>query len=155
MPWIEKFRVPLLGALFLAATAAYCVPVLSDLDNWGHYDWNLSFFHLAANYRSVVEFGELPLWNPWYLGGFPSIGNPQAPFLDPWFLLDLLLGFVRAIKFRIAGHVFLGLAGMYWCARELGLSRLSACYAAGTFVFSTWLALHLHSGHLWVLGFVY
>ena len=39
--------------------------------------------------------------------------------------------------------------------RELGLSRLAALYAAGTFVFSTWLSLHLHSGHLWVLGFVY
>ena len=89
--------------LIVAAASRCCRPVLSpDLDNWGNYDWDLFFFHAGANYRSVVEFGELPLWNPWYLGGFPSIGNPQAPFIDPWFLLDVLLGSVPAIKIRIA-----------------------------------------------------
>ena len=116
MQRIEKLRVALPMALVIAATLAYCLPVLTSLDNWGRFDWDLFCFHAGSNYRSVVEFGEVPLWNPWYLGGFPSIGNPQAPFLEPWFLLDVLLGPFRAIKLRIVGHVFVGLAGMYWCA---------------------------------------
>lgn len=152
---LEDHPVVVLTTVMLAATVGYCMPILSDLDRWGWYDWDLFFFHAGAHYRSVVEFGELPLWNPWYLGGFPSIGNPQAPFLDPWFVLDLLFGFVRSIRLRIAGHVFLGLTGMYWLARQMGLSWLAAAYAAGTFIFSTWLTLHLHTGHQWVLGFVY
>ena len=37
-------------------------------------------------------------------------------------------------------HYAIGLGGMYWCARQVDLSRLAATYVAGTFIFSTWLA---------------
>ncbi|KAJ3055807.1 hypothetical protein HK102_011287, partial [Quaeritorhiza haematococci] len=83
------------------------------------------------------------------------IGNPQAPTVNPTFLLDLLLGPVVAIKLNIVAHYAIGLGGMYWCGRQYGLSRLASAYAAGTFLFSTWLALHLHSGHLWCLTATY
>jgi hypothetical protein len=145
-----------LGILIAGVTATvFCSNVLRHPHNWGTYDWDLFFFHDFSNYRSVVEFGEPPLWNPWYVGGFPMVGNPQEASFDPWFLIDVVLGPVVAIKVKIAAHYAIGLAGMYWCARQIGISRLAATYVAGTFIFSTWLAMHVHAGHQWALTTVY
>lgn len=154
------------GMILLAglAAAVFCADILQTLDNSGKWDWDLFFFHTGSTYRSVVEFGEPPLWNPWYRGGFPMIGNPQVPIPDGWFLLDLIVGPFRAVKFKIVGHYALGLLAMYWCVRQFQLSRLSAVLASGAYVFSTWLALHLHSGHFsflpalhlpWAVGFLH
>ena len=153
---LTKRSLGVLTSLLVGLTVLFfCSDVLHNLDHWGQYDWDLFFFHTQSTYRSVAEFGELPLWNPWYLGGFPMIGNPQAASLDPFFLLDLLNGPIVAIKLKIIAHYAIGLGGMCWCCRQMGLSRLASVYAAGTSLFSTWLALHLHSGHLWSLAAVY
>ena len=103
----------------------FCSDVLHNIDHWGQYDWDLFFFHTHSVYRSVAEFGELPLWNSWYCGGFPMIGNPQVASLDPFFLFDLLVGQIVAIKLKIVAHYAIGLGGMYWCCRQMGLSRLA------------------------------
>ncbi|MGC8639285.1 MAG: hypothetical protein ACP5XB_05325 [Isosphaeraceae bacterium] len=151
----ESLRHVGLISLALCAVLFICQDVIASRNGWGKFDWDLFFFHATSTYRGIVEFGEPPLWNPWYRGGFPMIGNPQVPSPGPWFVLDLLAGPIVAIKLKIVGHYLLGLASMYWCCRQMSLSRLASSYAAGTFVFSTWLALHLHSGHLWVLTAVY
>jgi hypothetical protein len=137
------------------AALAFCSDMLYGFDRWGQYDWDLFFFHANSTYRSLVEFGEPPLWNPWYLGGFPMIGNPQISSLSPFFLFDLLVGPIVAIKLKILAHYAIGLGGMYWCCRQMGLSCLASVYAAGTFLFSTWLALHIHAGHQWCLAAAY
>ena len=137
----------ILAALSLVAAILFGSDVLHDFRSWGNHDGAHLNFNDVSIYRSIVEFGEVPLWNPWHLGGMPLLANPEAFFPDPWFLLDLLLGPVAAIRFKIVGELALGLAGGYWCARQFGLSRITAIYFAGTFIFSTWLALHLQAGH--------
>lgn len=52
-------------------------------------------------------------------------------------------------------HYAIGVLGMYWMTRKLGLSRMASVYASGTFFFSTWLALRVHSGHLTFLASAY
>ena len=125
------------------------------MEQWGDYDWSLFFFHNLSVFRTIVEFHEVPLWNPWYKGGMPLLANPQAPFVDLLFLLDLLYGPILAIKLKIVICYFLGLVGTYWCGRSLGLSSLASIYASCGFIFSTWLALHVHAGHNWCLTAVY
>jgi len=145
-------------AVFLALAAgalAISGEVLRGLDHWGRYDWDYHFFQGFSIYRSLLEFREPPLWNPWYMGGVPAIGNFQSPFPSPWLLLDLGVGPVVAIKLKIVAHYAIGVAGMYWMARQLRLSRLASVYASGTFFFSTWLALRVHSGHLTYLSTAY
>lgn len=153
------------GVILAAAllSVVFCADMLRDPENWGARDWPLFHFHVGGNYRAIVEFHEPPIWNPWYQGGFPMIGNPQVPSFNPCFLLDLMLGPVVAVKWKIVLHYAIGLIGMYWCARQLEMCRGASVYCAGTFMFSTWLALHLHSGHLtfltaayipWIVGFL-
>jgi len=155
MSKIRFLRAGLLALVALLTATAFCSDLLHSLTNQGSQDWDLFYFHAGSTYRSVVEFGEFPLWNPWYRGGFPSIGNAQVPLPDFWFLLDLIAGPIPALRFRIIGHYALGLLAMYWCARQFQNSRLAATLAAGTFFFSTWFALHIHSGHLWILPAAY
>jgi len=145
------------------AALLFCSDVLHHVDHWGFHDWGIFYFHNISVYRSIVEFGEAPLWNPWCLGGMPLLANPQTLAPDPWFGLDLVFGPIFAIRLKIVAHYALGLEGAYWCARQFRLTQLAAFYFAGTFIFSTWLALHLQAGHLsflcgiyipWVVGFL-
>jgi len=119
---------------------------------WGRHDWDYYFFmHLAA-YRGLTEFAELPLWNPWSMGGYSHMGNPQGQLFSPWFLVHLAIGPVVAFKVVILAHYALCLGVMLWLGRQLGLSRLATVYAEGTFNFSTWLAMRVFAGHYTYLG---
>lgn len=140
--------VLVLGLGILATTGE----VLRGIERWGNYDWDYFFFQGFSIYRSFFEFGELPFWNPWYMGGVPSVGNFQSHFPSPWFLLDLLAGPVASIKLKIVAHQVIGVAAMYWMARGFRMSRLASVYVSGTFFFSCWLALRVHTGHLTYLS---
>ncbi len=145
------------------AALAFGSDLLARPFDWGRHDWDYYFFMHMAAYRSLTEFAELPLWNPWSVGGLPYMGNPQQQVCSPWFLVHLALGPV-AFKLVILAHYALCLGGMVWLGRQLGLSRLATVYAAGTFTFSTWLALRVFAGHYtylascylpWVLGLLH
>src|SRR3954469_3373234 len=42
--------------------------------------------------RTVLDYGELPLWAPWTCGGLYAMGGPQTRFASPTFLLSLVFG---------------------------------------------------------------
>ncbi len=151
----KVFRAAFVSSGVMLVSILFCSDLLHHLDNWGFHDWGIFYFHNISVYRTVVEFGEAPLWNPWCLGGMPLLANPQTLVPDPWFGLDLLFGPILAIRLKIVAHYAIGLTGAYWCARCFRLSKLAAIYFAGTFIFSTWLALHLQAGHLSFLCAVY
>ncbi len=83
--------------------------------------------------RTVLEFLELPLWNPEYCGGLPALGTPQARFASPTFLVTLLFGTTRAEPILIFGMVLLALFGAYRLAREWGATPAGATLGAPTF----------------------
>ena len=151
-------------AILATATVLYCRGVLVGLWNWGQNDWDQHFFYSWSTYRSVMEFSELPLWNPWYLGGNPLLGNPQVQFPTPMLLFDLAAGPILGMKLKILAHHWLGLVGTYWLSRQVGLSRYAGLLAAGAFMLSTWYSLRLFEGHTpffsmafvpWVLAFIH
>ena len=78
-PLILSFAAIAISVPVIAASV-FCSDMLRNPHYWGRYNWDL--FHDLSNYRSVVEFGE-PLWNPWYRGGFPMVGNPPETSFDP------------------------------------------------------------------------
>ena len=88
-------------AILAIVTVFYCRGVLVGLWNWAPRDWDQHFFYSWSTYRSVMEFSELPLWNPWYLGGNPLLGNPQVQFPTPMVLFDLAAGPILGMKLKI------------------------------------------------------
>ncbi len=76
--------------------------------------------------RSVTRDGELPIWNPFILGGHPHLAETMPAVLSPFKLLYLALPTERA--FTLAIILELALAGvlMFALLREVGRSRVAS-----------------------------
>ena len=146
----------LLIAVILALGILFSVPIITNLQNWGTHDWDQHFaFHEAAR-KSIVEYGQFPLWNPWMCGGNLLLANPQSTFLNPAFVFVLLFGTVIGMKLIIIFYLVLGMLGMYLVARFYGAGKLSSFIAPIIFMLSSTYALRASMGHsVWLtLGLV-
>lgn len=141
----------------LVAALAFAWEPLASGDRRGRLfsDWDQHLLYHDAARRSVAEFGELPLWNPWLCFGHPTLANPQSRVVTPFFPLHLVLGPERALKVEIALHAFFAILGTALLARHAGATWSGA--AAGGIVFGCCgaFALHLNEGHSWYLAFAW
>ncbi len=83
--------------------------------------------------RSVVAFGQAPLWDPYYCGGLYALGTPQARFASPSFLLTALWGTQRGEALTLYLMLLLGLEGAYRYLRARGESRKVALLCSPVF----------------------
>lgn len=114
----------------------------------GRYDWRYFESMAEVARRSVVWYGQVPLWNPYSCGGEVGLANPQSLDAAPTFLFTLLFGTAWGFKLAVALYYLLALAGMYQLGRWLGLRRESALLSAVAFGLSGYLAIHLGAGHI-------
>ncbi|MBL9008176.1 MAG: hypothetical protein JNJ46_28210 [Myxococcales bacterium] len=112
------------------------------------YDFRYFLAWLEAGRRSVLWYGDFPLWNPWTCGGQVYLANPQATIAAPTFVLALLFGTALGAKLMLVTYLFLAQDGMYRLAREHGLDDDAALLAAISFAGCGWFGLHLAVGHL-------
>lgn len=114
----------------------------------GANDWDAQLFYLESLVRSVKDYGEIPLWNPWYVGGLPVLENPQTKFGGISMLAGLLLGSVQGIKTSILFFYLAGAASCVFLFRKvLRLGIAASVYGSFLFLFSGYLPLHLIAGH--------
>lgn len=113
------------------------------------YDWDLLTFLSHSVFRSIWEFGVLPVWNPWYCGGNVLWQNPQVPILSLAHILGHGIDYPLAVKLESIGYVFLGLWGMEWFLKNhTRWPFWVRCALAGGFAFSSYSALRLTVGHV-------
>lgn len=110
------------------------------------WDFYLSYFtHLK---RTVLDYHQFPLWNPWICGGTSAIGDPEFPVVSPFFPLILLLeiptGLVFAAILSIIGTGW----GMLALSKRLGLSSEAALIAALPAALGSALLLKIAEGHM-------
>jgi hypothetical protein len=106
--------------------------------------------------KSILEYNQIPLWNPYGFGGYPLLGNPQSRFLSPFFPITFIFGVVAGLKIEIILHLFFGLVGMYFLLRHFGADKISSSISAVIYVFNPWSALHIvNQGHIPFFGFFY
>ncbi len=126
-PWTRAF-------FFFALAAAAVAPYLFTAGAFNAFrDAQVLWLYEDQARRSLLDFGQLPLWNPEFCGGMPSLGTPQARFASPTFLLTLLFGSTRAEPITIFGMVVIGLFGTHRLAREQGARQFGATLAAPVF----------------------
>src|SRR5712692_9542796 len=83
----------------------FCYPLLPHLNAPTAFaDWDIWLGTEVAAVRSLVQFHQLPMWNPYECGGNPLLGNPQSSFLTPWFLLILFFGPAAGLYLSIIIH---------------------------------------------------
>jgi hypothetical protein len=98
--------------------------------------------------RSLAAFGEIPMWNPYVLGGTPFAADPLSGMYYPPLWLALVLPAPLAFNLLFFAHLALAGVGAYRLARAEGCSPVGALLAGIAFGGLPKLAAHTAAGHL-------
>lgn len=116
-----------------------------------HRGNDLSTYFLPNAYffkRSILEYHQIPLWNPIQFAGFPYIADPQNYL---FYLPNYLLVFLPIeISFIILlfGHLTLAGIGTFLLAKKIfNLSSIFAVFSSLAFIFTPKMFSHLEAGH--------
>jgi hypothetical protein len=140
------------AAICLGLTVLFLSPIFSHFSNWGIQDWDQHAFYHEAGRVSLLQYGQLPQWNPYYCGGTDLLANPQSRVLSPTFPIVLLLGTVVGLKIELLLFTFVGMLGVYALGRHHGLDRLCAWLAPVVYFLGPAYALPVSTGMSWILS---
>ena len=115
----------------------------------GVNDWDQHLFYYGSVLKNVIEYGQMPYWNPWYCGGNVMWQNPQIALLSPVYPLAAMLPLQLAMKINIVLHYWIGFLGMHvLVTRILGITFAPAVIYLATLVTASGApAIHLRVGH--------
>lgn len=140
--------------LFTGLALGAALPMLRTAGAFNEFrDAQVLWLYEDQARRSVVDFFQVPLWNPDFCGGFPALGTPQSRFAAPTFLLTLLLGTTRAEPVTLFFMVLLALLGAHRYARSSGASHFGATLGAALFGLAGVFACAPFLGWFGFLGF--
>ena len=154
-PFLRHARFwPFRLAVFSIVAAALVWTVLPDADRLNEFrDVHHLFMYERSAIDTIRQFHELPLWNPYYCGGFDAVGAPQTRFMSPTILLGLLFGAERAEILTVFFMSLLGMEGMYRWLRLRVDDAAAAMLVAPVFVLSGQFAVAYFRGWIQFFGF--
>lgn len=148
---IERWLAWVLPAMVLGY---HCLPLWRETVSWGGTrDWGYFFFLSEVERKTILEYGQFPLWNPYYFGGAVHLANPQTFFLSATFPFILAFGTAIGIRLTITAAIVLAFDGVRRTCRALGVSPLAASIAGTGYAVCGAMAQHLGGGHVGWLGF--
>ncbi|HYE88870.1 MAG TPA: hypothetical protein VEA16_21075 [Vicinamibacterales bacterium] len=138
-----------LCAIYGVLAVIFCAPLFEQPLALGTNDWDQHLFYYGVVLKNVVEYGQMPFWNPWYCGGNVMWQNPQIAILSPVYPLSLVMPLQLAMKINIVLHYWIGFAGMHvLLTRAIGVTFLPAVIYLATLVTAAGAAaIHLRVGH--------
>lgn len=123
---------PLRLLFWLALAAWFFQNLLSNPYSIGMaHDWTYFTHHEQSAHLTYVKYRELPVWDPWFCGGIPGLGNTQNNALSLTALLGVVFGVMPGARLASLLFFVAGLEGTYRCARHHGTRGVGAL-AAGT-----------------------
>src|SRR4051812_26430689 len=104
--------------LLLFAIAAYWP--LSSFQHTTRWDSVETYFPFRYFFSDCLRAGELPLWLPFQLGGYPFYADPQSGAWYPvaWILCSIAPYTLHSFAIEFILTVFIGAAGMYRLVRS-------------------------------------
>jgi hypothetical protein len=147
-------HLPVRLAVFALVAAALVWTTLPDATHLNEFrDVHHLFLYERAAIDTIKRFGELPLWNPYYCGGFDAVGAPQTRFMSPTILLGLLFGAERAEILTVFTLAIVGMEGMYRWLRLRVESAPAAMLIAPVFALSGQFTVAYYRGWIQFFGF--
>ncbi|HEX4913022.1 MAG TPA: hypothetical protein VFV51_03645, partial [Vicinamibacterales bacterium] len=136
-------------ALYGLLSIVFCWPLFEMPQGLGSNDWDQHLFYYGVVLKNVIEYGQMPYWNPWYCGGNVMWQNPQVALLSPVYPLTLVMSLQLAMKINIVLHYWIGFIGMHLLlTRIVGVTFLPAVIYLATLVTAAGApAIHLRVGH--------
>ncbi|MDB5212230.1 MAG: hypothetical protein JWO86_157 [Myxococcaceae bacterium] len=117
------------------------------MDDHQFYSWEQS------DRMTLMRWGQLPAWNPYWCGGTPGIAAPEDSFLSPDFLLRLVFGVAHGRRLAIMLLLIAGFEGTFRLCRRLDCSVVASAFAAVIFGTCDRFVMFLHDGWINFLGF--
>jgi hypothetical protein len=117
------------------------------MDDHQFYSWEQS------DRMTLLRWGQLPAWNPYWCGGTPGIAAPEDSFLSPDFLLRLVFGVAHGRRLAIMLLLIAGFEGTFRLCRRLDCSVVASAFAAVIFGTCDRFVMFLHDGWINFLGF--
>jgi len=151
----KAVRTTALWTLFLALALAVTLPMLIHPTWWGVHDWPQFFSYYGVPRQAIVEYKELPGWNPYYYGGNIQWGHPDDPTLSPIFIPILIFGEVVGPKIDVILVLAGGMFCMWLLARFLSISAIGSLFASAVWGFNGWHAFHFAVGHMDHMTFLF
>lgn len=130
------------------------------LDNFeNHHSDDSDWYEFTSIHRferdALLEYGELPLWNPFVGGGYPFFAYPFALFFSPFFIFILLFGEVYGSKILTMLFMMIGASGMYYLLSYLyKKSRLAPLFGTLVFSFSSYMVFQINSANFKMYHFM-
>jgi hypothetical protein len=154
--WTDKLAALVLARLVIwVAVAVYSHEGILT-EGWKLADWMDDHQFYAweeADRMTLLRWGQLPAWNPYWCGGTIGIGAPEDPFLGPDFIFRLIFGVAHGRRLAIVFLVIMGFEGTYRLCRRLDSSAVAAAFAAVVYGTCDKFVGFLHDGWVNFLGF--
>jgi len=140
-----------IAALILIA-AVIALPSISPLSSGSKVNFNDDFFYYAGMHESVrqavLEHHTFPTRSLWIGGGYPSLGNPEDPALNPLTLITIVFGSVMALKIITFMALLVGGLSSYLLARHiLGYTKWGSLFCGLVFGLSLFVPLRVYDGN--------
>jgi hypothetical protein len=133
----------------VALATVWCATLFRHPLAWSpDEDWEYFEAWLEIARRTILQFHDWPLWNPYTCGGQAYLAHPQNIVASPQFLLVLAVGTALGAKLILVSLHVLALDGSHRLARSLGLSEAAAWCAAIVYAGCGWITLQNAAGHL-------
>lgn len=135
------------GSLLVMITPIALAGFWTSTIQLGISDWDY-YFSLHENLRrTVLEFHQFPLWNPWTCGGTASLADPEFPLFTLTFPFELIFGIPTGLRLAIYVSVATTALGMLILAKRLKLSVHAALLTAIGVAFGSVNLLEIVEGH--------
>ncbi|HSW81398.1 MAG TPA: GtrA family protein [Candidatus Saccharimonas sp.] len=136
------------GVLLAIPIIVFCIPLLMTGNKLTPGDPDYYFQIYEAFRRSVLEFGQIPMWNPWVAGGIPLFANVQFGMISLQGPLVLIFGAVMGLKVAILGYMLIGFYGFRKLFKDgFGTPNLRAALLAYIAMFSSFFVYRVMAGH--------
>jgi hypothetical protein len=154
--WTDRLaNVTLIRLIVWVAIAAWVhqgvtsdVFKLADwMDEHQFYSWE------ESDRMTLLRWGQIPAWNPYWCGGTVGVAAPEDPFFGPDFLLRIFFGVANGRRLALLLLVVMGFEGMYRLCRRLDATVVAAGFAAVIYGTCDRYVNFVHDGWINFLGF--
>ncbi len=138
-------------ALILIAVAI-TLPSISPLSSGSKVNLKDDFFYYAGMHeavrKAVLEYHTFPTRSFWISGGFPTLGNPEDPSLNPLTVITIIFGSIMGLKIITFLTLLIGGLSSYLLARHiLGYTRWGSLFCGLVFGLSLFLPIRIYDGN--------
>jgi hypothetical protein len=147
----------LAAATLVSATKVVLAPFFADLTKAGFHDWDSAAAYRYITVVALRKYHELPWYNPFLCGGFPSWGYGEGSpnFASIYLPFYLALPILTALRVEILGSVVISILGTYLLAARYTKSVALRTLAAVVYTLNGRWALQTAAGHSWHLQYAW